>query len=360
MSGINKIDIQGECYENFSLNVSLSLQPTGITAVLGHSGSGKTSLLRIIAGLIEHKHTTISIMDEHWNQHGLCLAPHKRAVGYVFQDANLFPHLSVKGNLDYAVKRAWSAPPNQYFDTLINVLGITPLLERMPDTLSGGEKQRVSIARALLIRPKILLMDEPLSALDYARKQEIIAYLQTLKNELDIPVVYVTHSIEEAARLADHAVVLNQGKVIAQGTAKDVFSRIDLPHYFNDQAGVVVKATASERHEAWHLLKLAFSGGELWINDSGQTLGQQVDVRVLARDVSLTLTNEGSSTSILNRVQATIDQIAPDTDPAMVLVKLKAGDDFIIARITHYSHSNLGLKVGQSVWAQLKAVALIN
>ena len=205
---------------------------------------------------------------------------------------------------------------------MIDLLGIDPLLDRMPARLSGGERQRVAIARALLTSPRLLLMDEPLAALDLARKQEILPYLERLHDELEIPVIYVSHAPDEVARLADHLVVLEQGRVLASGPLSETLARIDLPIRLGEDAGVVLEGEVAERDAHWHLARIAFAGGHLWVRDSGVPIGQRVRVRILARDISLALETHGDS-SILNVLPATVEQIADDTHPALALVRLE-------------------------------------
>ncbi len=237
-------------------------------------------------------------------------------------------------------------------------MGIESLLERYPAHLSGGERQRVAIARALLIQPKLLLMDEPLAALDTARKQEILPYLERLRSHFELPIFYVSHSLDEVARLADHIIMLDQGRLVAQGGVKELFSRIDLPVHLNEDAGVVIQGKVIERDTHWHLMRVGFKGGELWLRDGGDILNKAVRVRVLARDVSLTLTYQEDS-SILNRLHAQVVDILADDDKAMSLVRLQVGDEYLIARVTKRSVANLNLILGNKVWAQIKSVAIV-
>lgn len=237
-------------------------------------------------------------------------------------------------------------------------MGIAALLDQYPGQLSGGEQQRVAIARSLLVQPRVLLMDEPLAALDTTRKQEILPYLEQLPALFDIPILYVSHAIDEVARLADHMVVLEQGKVAAQGSLTDVFSRIDLPARFGDQTGVVLMGTIIERDTQWHLSRLSFGSGNLWVRDSGDEVGQTLRIRILARDVSIALAQH-DDTSIANRIFAEVIEIAPDLDEAMALLRLKVGMHYLIARLTKRSVAHLQLVVGQKVWAQVKSVALV-
>jgi molybdate transport system ATP-binding protein len=344
-------------WPGFSLDVDLDLPTRGVTALFGHSGSGKTTLLRCIAGLERAPHGRLVVNSEVWQDDTQWVPPHKRPLGYVFQEASLFPHLTVMGNLRYGLRRV-ADTQRVNLETAIALLGIGPLLNRKPDHLSGGERQRVSIARALALSPRILLMDEPLAALDLQRKQEILPYLERLHHELDIPVLYVSHAPDEVARLADHIVALEAGRALATGPLVDTLARLDLPIRLGEDAGVVLDATVAERDAAWHLARVTFPGGSLWVRDSGHPLGHAVRVRILARDVSIAL-NRVADTSILNCLSATVDKLASDDHPALMLLRLKIGDSTVIARLTQRSASDLGLTLGDRVWVQIKAVALI-
>jgi len=238
------------------------------------------------------------------------------------------------------------------------LLGIDHLLERMPQGLSGGERQRVAIARALLTSPRLLLMDEPLAALDVKRKQEILPYLERLHAELDIPVLYVSHAPDEVARLADHIVVMDAGRAVAVGPLTDTLARLDLPIQLGEDVGVVLDAVVAERDAAWHLARVEFPGGSLWVRDGGHAIGDPVRVRILARDVSIAL-QPVNGTSIQNCLAATVEQMAGDHHPALSLLRLRVGPSPVLARLTQRSAVGLGLTPGMPVWVQIKAVALI-
>ncbi|MBK9442827.1 MAG: molybdenum ABC transporter ATP-binding protein [Comamonadaceae bacterium] len=345
-------------YPGFTLDVDLKLPGQGVTALFGPSGCGKTTVLRCMAGLTRASLGEISINGETWQSDTLFTPPHQRAVGYVFQDANLFNHLNVRHNLLYGQSRVAAVSRRVGFDHMVELMGIGPLLERMPTGLSGGERQRVAIARALLTSPLLLLMDEPLAALDLKRKQEILPYLERLHAELDIPVLYVSHAPDEVARLADHIVVLDAGRAVAAGPLKDTLARLDLPIHLGEDAGVVLDAVVAERDAKWHLTRVAFAGGSLWVRDGGHALGQSVRVRILARDVSIAL-QKVSHSSIQNCLSAVVDDIADDDHPALALIRLKLGDSPVLARLTRRSAVGLGLLPGLPVWVQIKAVALI-
>ena len=341
----------------FTLDVDLDLPSRGVTALFGHSGSGKTTLLRCIAGLERAPGGRLVVNGDVW-QDGHQLRPtHQRPLGYVFQEASLFDHLSVMNNLRYGLRRVGGAS-SRGLDQAVELLGIAHLLDRKPARLSGGERSRVGIARALAVGPKLLLMDEPLAALDLARKQEILPYLERLHDELEIPLIYVSHAPDEVARLADHLVVLEQGRAIASGPLGETLARLDLPIRLGEDAGVVLEGEIAELDADWHLARVAFAGGNLWVRDSGVPVGQHVRVRILARDVSIALEPHADS-SILNVLPATVEQMADDTHPALALVKLNAAGAPLVARITRRSAARLALRPGLAVWAQIKAVALV-
>ena len=346
-------------WPGFTLDVDLRLPGRGVTALFGHSGSGKTTLLRCLAGLEQQSRGVLHFKGEVWQDstRGVFLPTHQRSIGYVFQEASLFPHLSVRKNLDYGRKRVNSGHKVS-LDHAVELLGISHLLDRMPDRLSGGERQRVAIARALATSPELLLMDEPLAALDLKRKSEILPYLERLHDELEIPVFYVSHSPDEVARLADYVVLLAEGRVVIAGGLRETLARLDLPTAFTEDAGVVVEAVVADHDEAYHLTRLDFSGGGIFVARRAEALGHRLRFRIHARDVSLALTRvEG--TSILNLLPVTVIEVATADTPAHVLVQLDAGGVPLIARITRRSHDLLGIAPGQPLWAQIKAVALL-
>ena len=345
-------------YPGFSLDVDLRLPGQGVTALFGPSGCGKTSLLRCMAGLSRAGQGRLVVNGNTWQDEAVFMPVHQRPLGYVFQDASLFAHLSVLRNLQYGQSRIAPAARRVELDRAVELLGIGPLLARMPAALSGGERQRVAIARALLTSPRLLLMDEPLAALDLARKLEFMPYLERLHRALDIPVLYVTHAPDEVARLADHIVVMDAGRAIASGPLTETLARLDLPIRLGEDAGVVLDAQVAERDTAWHLARVAFAGGSLWVRDGGQPIGQPVRVRILARDVSLALAPV-SGTSIQNCLPATVRQLADDSHPALCLVQLAIGPSLLLARLTRRSAASLDLTPDMLVWVQIKAVALI-
>ena len=292
-----------------------------------------------------------------WQENGHFLPPHKRQLAYVFQEASLFAHLTVMRNLQYGEKRITQQERRIPLEQAIDLLEIGHLLERKPDTLSGGERQRVAIARALAVSPRLLLMDEPLAALDVNRKQEILPYIESLHRELDIPVIHVSHSPEEVARLADHLVLLEAGRVIASDDAHEVFTRLDLPIALDSDAAAIVEAVVCGHDENFHLTYLDFAGGRVTVAREDLEIGARVRLRLQARDISLTLKHQ-SGTSILNIFPAVIDQLTQEAS-AQVTVRLLAGDAPILARITQKSAVDLDLKVGSAVYVQVKSVALL-
>ena len=345
-------------YPGFTLDVDLDLPDKGVTALFGPSGCGKTTLLRCMAGLTRASQGQFTVHGVVWQSDSSFMPIHQRPLGYVFQEANLFQHLNVRRNLSYGQVRVPANERRIELDQVIDLLGIGHLLERMPQGLSGGERQRVAIARALLTSPRLLLMDEPLAALDLARKNEFLPYLERLHDELDIPVVYVSHAPDEVARLADTLVVMREGRAVAVGPLTETLTRLDLPIHLGEDAGVVLRAVVVERDTAWHLARVAFPGGSLWVRDGGHALGQAVRVRILARDVSIAL-QPVTGISIQNCLSATVEQVVGDYHPALALLRLRIGDSPLLARLTQRSAAGLGLEPDKQVWVQIKAVALI-
>jgi molybdate transport system ATP-binding protein len=344
---------------DFTLTVDLDLPGQGITALFGPSGSGKTTVLRAIAGLERAAGAYVAVKDEVWQDeaNGVFVPPHRRALGYVFQEASLFAHLSVRANLEFGMKRVPVQERLFSPDTVAGLLGIDHLLARRPEGLSGGERQRVAIARALLASPRLLLMDEPLAALDLGRKQEILPYLERLHDELAIPIIYVSHAPDEVARLADHLVLLDGGRVAASGPIGETLARADLPPAFADDAGVVLD-TVLEGHEPDALSRLAFAGGVLYVGQRKEAIGSRLRCRIHARDVSLALTRPAGS-SIVNLLPGSVTAVAATDTPGHVLVQLRVGDSPLLARITARSRRELEIAPGSEVWVQIKGVALL-
>lgn len=341
-------------YPGFRLETDLRLPGQGVSALFGPSGSGKTTLLRCIAGLERARGGRLAVNGDIWQDGTRFVPVHRRPIGYVFQDARLFPHLSVRGNLDYGRKRVRAAMETGALDRAVELLGIGHLLERMPDRLSGGERQRVAMARALAMSPRLLLMDEPLAALDVTRKQEILPYLERLHDELAIPLVYVSHAVEEVIRLADHLVVLENGRVLASGPLAELTDRLTPADA--GAAESVVSATVIGHDDADHLTRLALAGSELLVPRRDLPTGRKLRVRIRARDVSLAL-SAAPDTSILNILPATVVDWHAQAD-GQVMVRLDLDGTPLLALVTTRSMRTLALAPGRRVFAQVKGLAL--
>ena len=347
--------------DGFTLDVSLQLPAQGVSALFGPSGCGKTTVLRALAGL-ERAAGRVALDGEIWQDdaRGVFVPTHRRAIGYVIQEAVLFPHLDVRGNLAYARRRAGEGAGRIALDQVVELLGIGALMARRPDTLSGGERQRVAIARALAAGPRLLLMDEPLAALDAARKAEVLPYLERLQRELSLPIVYVSHAIDEVARLAQQLVLLERGRVVGAGALADVMARLDLPTARGDGAGVVLPAVVAECDAHWQLARLVVNGGDfsVWARDPGFEPGRALRVRLLARDLSLARQPQQHS-SIGNQLQGVVESIAEDEHPGLALVRVRIGASPVVARLTRRSVHALQLAPGEAVWVLAKTVAVM-
>jgi molybdate transport system ATP-binding protein len=346
----------------FHLNIDLQLPARGISVLFGPSGCGKTTCLRAMAGLEHIPEAFIQIGDTVWQDSSrhLFVPTHQRALGYVFQEASLFAHLSVRQNLLFGVKRAHRhthRPPN--IADMMALLGIEHLLDRPIDQLSGGERQRIAIARALLLDPRILLMDEPLSALDLARKQEILPYLEQLHRRLAIPIVYVTHAMDEVTRLADHLVLLQQGQAVQSGRLQDVLTQNQFPGHFPESpVSVWTMRLVELLDDGLVLLHSIAHQVPMYVAETHRALGSQIRCQIDARDVSIAL-SQAADSSIMNLLPARITQLTAASGIAHVLVHLDVDGEVLIARITQASARRLQIQVNQRVWAQIKAVALL-
>lgn len=349
---------------DFVLEVDLHLPGQGVTALFGPSGSGKTTLLRCIAGLARAA-GRVEVNGEVWQRDAerIFVPTHQRALGYVFQEASLFAHLSVRDNLLFGYKRIAKAERRVAVDTALELLGIGHLLARRPQTLSGGERQRVAIARALLTSPRLLLMDEPLAALDAPRKREILPYLERLHDELAIPIIYVSHALDEVLRLADHLVLLDKGRAHAAGPCAELLARLDLPLASAEDAAVLLETTVDSHDPAYCLTRLHFAGGVIQVpSKAAQSVlppGARQRLKIQARDVSVALSAEAPS-SIVNRLPARVEGFADAAHPAYCLVRLDVGGAPLLAQITRLSRDRLGLTTGMQVVAQIKSVALVD
>ena len=349
-----KIKIQ---LESFTLDANFSIPDRGITVVFGPSGSGKTTLLRAIAGLEKSDDGFLKIGDSVWQKGENFLPTHKRQIGYVFQDAALFDHLDVKGNLNFVVKRVIGLKED-FIESIHNLLEIKTLLNRTTSQLSGGERQRVAIARALLTNPKILLLDEPLSALDLKRKNEILPYLDSIHNDLEIPILYVTHSQDEMSRLADHLLLIEDGNIIGSGPVNDMLTRFDMPLSHGGDAVSIIEAEVLKRDSEFNLMHLDFLGGQFIVPDNGFPVQTKVRIRVVARDVSLTKSKQ-VDTSILNIFPAMVQEIVNEGE-AQVMIRLQIKETILLACITRKSSYKLRLEKGSEVFVQVKSVAILS
>jgi molybdate transport system ATP-binding protein len=330
---------------------------SGVTALFGRSGAGKTTVTALLAGHVRPDRGRISLggrvlVD---TAAGLFVPPHRRRIGTVFQDGRLFPHLSVRSNLLYG---CWfnRAADRRRLDEIVALLGIEPLLQRYPGRLSGGEKQRVAIGRALLAGPELLVLDEPLAALDAARKAEILPYLERLRDRLKLPMVYVSHSLDEVVRLADTLVLLERGRVQAAGSIGDVMSRLDLgPGTGRTEAGAVIGARVVAIDAGYRLATLEFPGGRLRVPAAGLAAGDTLRLHIRARDVAIAL-EQPLGLSILNTLPATITEMA-EAEGGAVELRLAVGPSLLVARITSLSAETLRLEPGQAVQALIKSVA---
>lgn len=346
-------------YARFEAQVSLTLPGRGVSALYGPSGSGKSTILRVIAGLETAEAVRVTVGDHCWQDDalGIRVPAHQRGVGYVAQDACLFPHLTVRANLDYGRKRRTARGEPAPSPSIVDILGIGPLLERMPERLSGGERQRVAIARALLAAPSLLVLDEPLASLDSERKREFLPFLEALHDALALPVLYVTHAADEVVRLADHIAFVDRGRITASGPLVDTLAHPDLPLAVADDFGSVIDGTVAGYEAQYGLLEISFPGGSLKLAHERRPTGTRVRVQLRPRDISLAREMPGDS-SILNRLRV---RILPGTlfDGAQALVRCTAGSTLLTARITRFSHDRLALREGDELWALVKSVAVI-
>ena len=344
--------------KDFKLNINFTAPGTGVTALFGPSGSGKTTLLRCIAGLEKPDRAHFTINGQCWHDENINLAVHRRPIAYVFQEASLFPHLNVRENMAYGWRRIAKQQRKLQFDDVIAWLGLGDLLERRTEQLSGGQRQRVAIARALLTSPQLLLMDEPLASLDASGKAEIMPYLESLWQELNIPVLYVSHSPEEVQQLADHLILLDQGRVAAAGELNTLLTDPQLAIAHFEDAAAVLEARVVGHDKEFHLTSLAFDGAQVSVSYNGLALGHQARLRICARDVSLALV-QPRQISISNSFSVKVVSIDPDRDPSQLLVRCEVGAQHLLARITRRSVHLLKIEIGKTVYAQVKSVALM-
>ena len=346
-------------FPGFTLDAMFTVPATGVTALFGPSGSGKSTVLAAVAGLLRPQSGRVALDGTPLFDaaRGVFVPPEHRRCGVVFQDSRLFPHLSVGTNLRYGLRRAPPGAGGPGFAEVVDLLGIAPLLARRPGMLSGGERQRVALGRALLSRPRLLLMDEPLAALDATRKAEILPFLTRVRTALRLPVLYVTHALDEVDRLADHIVLLDQGRVLATGTVEALSVRTDLALLAaRRDAGAVLACTVLAHDPGRGLTRLAFPGGELAVPLAGAPVGTGLRVRVRARDVAVA-TEAPRGLSVQNVLPAVLEAVEPG-QPHEALLRLRAGSVVLLARVTADAVTRLGLVPGRTVWALVKSVAV--
>src|SRR5262245_11156794 len=330
----------------------------GVTALFGRSGAGKTSVVNAIAGILRPDRGRIAINGEAMfdAERGVDVPTPKRRVGYVFQEGRLFPHLSVRQNLGYAGLFSRGMPAAE-FDRVVELLGLRDLLDRRPGNLSGGEKQRVAIGRALLSSPRLLLLDEPLASLDAHRKNEVLQYIELIRDEVNVPIVYVSHAVEEVVRIADTVVLMSAGSVLAVGTPEDVMGRPDLrPREGTFEGGAVIDAKVVGQDMEHDLATLAFDGGTLTATNVDALIGEPVRVRTRARDVSIAL-ERPQRISIQNVLKGTIAGVTAGSN-GIVDVAIDVGGTILRSRVTRRAVEQLGLSEGLAVYALVKAVSL--
>lgn len=353
-----KIKILLKRDDGFSLDCTLDFPQGGSTVVFGQSGSGKTTLLRCIAGL-ERGYGYVEICNEIWqdDQQNIFLPTWERPLGYVFQEASLFPHLTALKNIQFAAKRAKNSLTADRVEVAISLLGIGHLLNKMPDQLSGGERQRVAIARAIATSPKILLFDEPLASLDETRKNEILPWLDKVRNELEIPLLYVTHSINELTRMADYLLVLEQGRLKYSGSLQDAFSVINLPVDIQGGLGTVLRGQVIKRDD-WNILEVKCGNLIVNIPDAGQTIGQPLILRLLARDILLA-TSKPSNLSAQNILGGTVEKIFTEENETGFVVQVNCSGQPILAKVTDKAMHDMGLKEGMKAWILFKSSSVL-
>lgn len=339
---------------DFNLQVCANLPAQGITAIFGLSGAGKTSMINAIGGLSRLQQGRIALNGRILADTvaGVCLPPEKRRISYVFQDSRLFPHYRVRGNLRYGMAAGMRAQ----FNDIVELLGIGPLLNRLPLTLSGGEKQRVAIGRALLTAPQLLLMDEPLASLDLPRKCELLHYLERLARDVNIPILYVSHSMDEILRLAEQVMVLDNGQVRAFGGLEEVWSSSELrPWLKREDQSSVLRVSVIEHHQRYAMTALALGNQRLWVSGIEAELGTQLRIRINAADVSLVL-HPPMNSSIRNVLPAKVSECL-EVD-GQVEVKLAVGEHKLWARISAWARDELAIRPGQWLYAQVKSVSI--
>ncbi len=348
-----------ESHQKFELHADFEIPGDGITAIFGPSGSGKTSLLRCIAGLEKQITGWIRFKEETWQTSDSFLSPHKRRIGYVFQTKNLFPHLTSIQNIHFAIQRRTSTEKSIDPETIFRQLGIDSLRDKLPNQLSGGEQQLVAIARAILSNPRLLLMDEPLSSLDESRQKDLLRTIKHIKEVFNIPILYVTHSINEVLEIADHLMVIKNGTIVTNKPLMEALTEFSTNDTLWPDIGAVIEGTVINRDSKYGLSEVEFQGGYLKVANDLLEIGSKVRLSILARDISIAYTNQ-EDTSILNKVEAEVIEILEDNNPAFRQILLSAKTTKFRALVTRKSVDTLGLEAGQNVWLQIKSVAINN
>jgi molybdate transport system ATP-binding protein len=344
---------------SFALDVQIDVATPGIIALFGRSGCGKTTLISVVAGLLRAEHAVVNIdgivLED--TARRIRTAPEQRRIGYVFQDSRLFPHMSVLANLQYGERRAPSSERRIGLEKVIELLDLQVLLRRRPRDLSGGERQRVALGRALLSQPRLLLLDEPLASLDVARREEVLPYLESLRDEFSMPMIYVSHQFDEVMRLASHIVLLDKGRVLTQGGVEQISLHPELRAIVGDESiGAVVTGTIAVADPVTGLAAVRVGGGVINVSLLNARPGAQVRVQVLARDVILA-THALEGVSVRNMLEGKVVQIAAD-DAQTDLVHVDVGGAVLLARVTRAASTALHLHTGMSVWALVKAVSI--
>ena len=345
-------------FKKIHINVDFKVGSGSITSLYGRSGSGKTSIINMISGLQKPNLGFIQIDNDVLldTDSNIYEPPEKRGLGYIFQDSRLFPHLNIRRNLEYGIRNNPISSSQFSFDSVVDILQIGPLLERKPNNLSGGEKQRVAIGRALLTQPRLLLMDEPLASIDAQLRGEILTFIETLRDELRLTIIYVSHSIDEVIRLADQMVLISNGEQKVAGNVEEIMSRLDLhPLTGRFDAGAVLLTNVESYDKKYDLTRLSFNGGVLNVTGTSLPIGSSVRVHIRARDVSIML-NHPKETSILNIFKGIIVAVGDKTG-SQIDIKIDIGSP-LIARVTKKSFDELKLRVGSNVFTMLKAVAV--
>ncbi len=344
---------------DFALEVAFAMESPGLIALYGPSGCGKSTIVNLIAGLLKPEQGVIRLTGATLfdSEHGIDVPAERRRIGYVFQDSRLFPHLDVQGNLRYGEKRSPAGEVHIPFEEAVELLGLGPLLARRPRQLSGGERQRVAIGRALLCHPRLLLLDEPLASLDLARREELLPYLERLRDRLSIPMIYVSHQFEEVLRLAAHVVLLRAGSVVAQGDIVAVSRNPELRAMIGAEAlGAVIEGEIASVDSASGLARIKVGGGSLNIQGEGLVPGQRVRVQLLARDLILAVESP-RGLSVRNCLEGTLASLTPDAGQTY-LAEIDIGGPCVIAQVTSSATAELGLSVGRRVWVLVKTVSL--